>query len=272
MTNTKLKKNSNFLLFNIFKYPKKNKKDWTPPSSLEEKIKHFLIPNKLYIRRLVLKEWIKGRKDIKILKYLINTKKNSIDVGAYKGVYTFFIAKHSKKVYAFEPNPKSFNILKKNVSKNVRVFPFAVSDKSSYEFLRIPKGRKGYSNQGGSLRNVKLDKNYKKIKVCSKKIDDLNLKNIGFIKIDAEGYEQKVLKGARKLIKNSKPTLLIEIEERYISESIEKSLKKIINLGYYGFALIGQTLTPLKFFDGDKNHRIDYGPNFHANAFIFFSK
>ena len=33
-----------------------------------------------------------------------------------------------------------------------------------------------------------------------------------------------------------------------------------------------EILTPLKFFDGDKNHRIDYGPKFHANAFIFVAK
>ena len=61
----------------------------------------------------------------------------------------------------------------------------------------------------------------------TKKIDDLNLKDIGFIKIDAEGAELKVLIGAKKLIKKYKPTLLIEIEERYISQSIEKTLKTI---------------------------------------------
>ena len=55
-------------------------------------------------------------------------------------------------------------------------------------------------------------------------------------------------------------------------ETVEKTLNKILNLGYRGFALIGETLTPLKFFDGDKNHRIDYGADFHANAFIFFAR
>ena len=187
---------------------------WFPPTSFEEKIKHFIIPPQLYIRRLVLKEWIKGRKDIKFLKYLINKNFNSIDVGAYKGVYTYFISKYSNKVYAFEPNPKSFKILRKTVRKNVKVFPYALSDKSSFDFLKIPKGKKGYSNQGGSIREVKLDARFRKIKVKTKKIDDLNLKNIGFIKIDAEGVEYNVLRGAKKLIQKSKPTLLIEIEER----------------------------------------------------------
>ena len=250
----------------------KNKNNWFPPTSFEEKIKHIIIPSKLYIRRLVLKEWIRGRKDIRILKYLINKEKNSIDVGAYKGVYTYFLAKYSKKVYAFEPNPKSYKILKKTVNKKVEVLPYALSNKSSFDLLKIPKGRKGYSNQGGSIRNVKLDKNFGKLKVETKKIDDLKLKNIGFIKIDAEGVELKVLNGAKKLIQKYKPTLLIEIEERYISYPIEKSLSKILNLGYRGFALIGETLTPLRFFDGDKNHRLDYGPDYHANAFIFCAK
>ena len=250
----------------------KNKNNWVPPTSFEEKIKHIIIPSKLYIRRLVLKEWIKGRTDIKFLRYLINRNLNSLDVGAYKGVYTYFISKYSRAVYAFEPNPKSYKILKRTVDKNVKVLPYALSDKSSYNFLKIPKGKKGYSNQGGSIRNVKLDKNYGKLKIETKKIDDLKLKNIGFIKIDAEGVELKVLKGAKKLIKKYKPNLLIEIEERYISEPIEKSLQKILNMGYRGFALIGEILTQLKFFDGDKNHRIDYGPEFHANAFIFVAK
>ena len=250
----------------------KNKNNWLPPTSFEEKIKHIIIPSRLYIRRLVLKEWIKGRKDIRILKYLINKEKNSIDVGAYKGVYTYFLAKYSKKVYAFEPNPKSYKILRKTVNKNVEVLPYALSDKSSFDFLKIPKGKKGYSNQGGSIRNVKLDKNFGKLQIETKKIDDLKLKNIGFIKIDAEGVELKVLYGAKKLIEKHKPTLLIEIEERYISEPIEKSLNKILSLGYRGFALIGETLTPLRFFDGNKNHRLDYGPDYHANAFIFCAK
>ena len=155
------------------------KDNWVPPTKFEEKIKHIIIPGKLYIRRLVLKEWIKGRKDIKYLRYIVKKNYNSIDVGAYKGVYTFFLSKYSKNVFAFEPNPKSYKILKKSVNSNVKVFPYAISNKSDFDFLKIPKGKKGYSNQGGSIRNVKLDSSYGKIEVVTKKIDDLKLKDIG---------------------------------------------------------------------------------------------
>ena len=76
-----------------------SKKNWLPPTSFEEKIKHLIIPGKLYIRRLVLKEWIKGRTDIKFLKYLIDNNRNSLDVGAYKGVYTYFRAPPQAPIY-----------------------------------------------------------------------------------------------------------------------------------------------------------------------------
>ena len=67
--------------------------------------------------------------------------------------------------------------------------------------------------------------------------------------------------GAKDIIKRAK-----------VFPHLEQSLNKILSLGYRVFALIGEILTPLKFFDGDKNHRIDYGPEFHANAFIFIAK
>ena len=120
-----------------------------------------------------------------------------------------------------------------------------------------------------------LKKNDVKVKLQNKYIKKKNFTR--FLKckifINKNGnFELKVLKGAKKLIKRYKPTLLVEIEERYIAEPIEKSLNKILSLGYRGFALIGETLTPLRFFDGNKNHRLDYGPDYHANAFIFCAK
>ena len=54
--------------------------------------------------------------------------------------------------------------------------------------MKIPKGKKGYSNQGGSIRNVKLDSSYRKIEVVTKKIDDLKLKDIG-LDIDIKGAD-----------------------------------------------------------------------------------
>jgi len=49
--------------------------------------------------------------EIALLKVLVEPRRNAIDAGANKGVYTHFIAKYARHTYAFEPNPKMFAIL-----------------------------------------------------------------------------------------------------------------------------------------------------------------
>ena len=56
------------------------------------------------------------------------------------------------------------------------------------------------------------------------KIDDLNYKNVSFMKIDVEGAELLVLKGAINTIKNSRPIIMIEIEDRWIESYDIKSI------------------------------------------------
>ena len=59
-----------------------------------------------------------------------------------------------------------------------------------------------------------------KILVQIKKMDDFNFVNIDFIKIDVQGYEYEVLKGAKKTLINSKPILCIEEDNFTHSKSI----------------------------------------------------
>ena len=57
-------------------------------------------------------------------------------------------------------------------------------------------------------------KKFKKIKIKTAKLDNFNFKNISFIKIDVEGHELKLLKGAKKIFKVNKPDCLIEIKKK----------------------------------------------------------
>ena len=69
-------------------------------------------------------------------------------------------------------------------------------------------------------------------------MDDILINNpIGFVKIDAEGHEKDILKGAKEIIKKRKPNLLVEIEERYTNEKIENTIEFINNLGYKSYFL-----------------------------------
>ncbi|MEI8320737.1 MAG: FkbM family methyltransferase [Alphaproteobacteria bacterium] len=223
--------------------------------SLEEFIKYHLVPRSWYASYRHKKEYRKGEPEFRMLPFLVDKNKNSIDVGANKGTYTVALAKLSKKVFAFEPNPKMFAFLKKNSPSNAEVFSCALSDKTRQETLRIPLGRKGkLSNQGASLNPNNIQKNFLPIQVDCKKLDDFNLKDIGFIKIDVEGFEKEVLMGAEKTLKREKPTLLIEMEERHTKRSILSDIKWIEGLGYKGFALFDGKLQSLEFFDSGIHH------------------
>lgn len=225
--------------------------------TFEEKLKYFLVPPKLYIVYKLLKEKLYGEKEFALLEYLVDPERNSIDVGANKGVYTAKLSKLSKTVFAFEPNPKMHQFLQKSAPKNTKIFNFALSNETRTDFLRIPKGEKGLSNQGGSLSHRKVVDNYIQVEVQCKRLDDMNLKDIGFIKIDVEGFEQEVMEGGRETILRDRPTLLVEIEECHNKKPIKEMLDWVQSFGYRGYALFeGNILKSLDFFDSNYHHNV----------------
>jgi FkbM family methyltransferase len=229
---------------------------WTPPVTFEERLKELLVPPWLYIRYKAQKELLKGEGEVKLLPFLVDPKRNAVDAGANKGTYTYFLARLAKHVHAFEPNPKMFKILRRGMAGNVTASPIALSNLAGTAELRIPRQRKGgYSNQGGSLSAAKISQNYKSVTVEARRLDDIELGDVGFIKIDVEGFEQEVIDGAVALIKRCRPTLLVELEERYTKVPIETALKNILDLGYRGIFLDRGMLRPLEDFDPEANHR-----------------
>ena len=81
---------------------------------IEFLIKNLLIPEKILLKRR-LKRSIKkvDEKELLILEKIVKKELESVDVGVYRGVYTYSLAKLSKHVHSFEPNPLIFPYLKK---------------------------------------------------------------------------------------------------------------------------------------------------------------
>lgn len=145
-----------------------------------------------------------------------------IDVGASIGIYTIFFAKmvgEKGKVYAFEPEPKNFELLKKNVEingfKNVILENKAVSNISGIVKMEI----------ADNIANHRITKNYSKptFNVLSVSIDDYFKKKsdkIDFIKIDTEGYDGYVILGANEtLTKNQPIKILLEFHTQFMREA-----------------------------------------------------
>jgi FkbM family methyltransferase len=108
------------------------------------------------------------------------------------------------RVYAFEPNPDNFNLLKKNVEinnyQNVILVPKAVSSKNGKQKLYISEENKG------AHTIIEVTKNQKYIEIDSICLDNYFVRfneKIDFIKIDVEGFEGEVIKGMTRLLQNA---------------------------------------------------------------------
>ncbi len=177
---------------------------------IRQDLKFKYLPFKLYYKYRSYKYAKKITPELNLIQELTDKNKISLDVGANLGLFTFFMQKYSQYVYAFEPNPFPLRYLYGLVGENVKVIPIAISDLNNKTVLNIPKKPKGWSSNGASLQNI--NDFHIKYKVDSRTIDSLKIDNIEFIKIDVEGNEMRVLKGATETLINQKPNLLIENE------------------------------------------------------------
>jgi FkbM family methyltransferase len=238
---------------------------WTPPYTLEERLKYTLIPARLYMWRLIRKHLRKGEAELKFLPQMVPRDRTAIDIGANKGVYTHLLARIAQSVEAFEPNPKIYRILARALPRNVTAHNVALSDQSGTAALIVPMYGGGFSNQTASLNPRKRNAGAGVVQVTQRTLDSYGFNNVGFIKIDVEGFEAQVLAGARETILRERPVIQVEIEEVHTGVPIAESFAQLTAMGLEGFFLRGGTLRPLADLDIAANKK---GPGY-INNFIF---
>ena len=213
---------------------------------LEYLVKKIFI-NEKYLLKKRLKRAIskKYEKELALVDLFRDKTKEAIDVGVYRGVYSFKMAENFKHVHSFEPNPLLFSYLNKNLSEiiaNISLYNYALSNKNEFAKLKIPyRGKSFFKNNieeiyqlgRGTIHKNNNFQNFNSYEVECKKLDDIiKDKEISFIKIDVEGHELNVIEGALNIIKKCKPSLLIEIEEKHTKKPVIETVKYITNLGY----------------------------------------
>jgi FkbM family methyltransferase len=130
-----------------------------------------------------------------------------LDVGANIGFMSMALASTGLAVLAFEPQEELFRLLVENTA-NMPVVPFHMALGSNMGTAHIPKIMYGSNGNYGGVSLVKAGFATRPVRIDT--IDNMNLEDVGFIKIDVEGYELEVLKGAEKTIKHWRPTMYIE--------------------------------------------------------------
>lgn len=225
--------------------PRENFRDFINELRLDIKFKY--IPFRSYYRLRSYKYMRTKDPEMGLLKFVVDPNRISLDVGANLGLFTYFLARYSPHVYAFEPNPFPFRILESVVDDNVTVFQMALSDRTGEIDLVVPKNRKGWTCNGARIGRRSSGK-AAILKVPCSRIDDLGRSDIGFIKIDVEGHEKLVLLGAQETIARDRPNLFIENEYSHVGDEMKDVFTVMKELGYDGFALIDGVLKNINHF------------------------
>src|SRR5215218_1208671 len=148
-----------------------------------------------------------------------------VDVGAHIGKYTIIASKmvgSKGKVIAIEAHPANYDILKRNIVinklSNVIALNYAVHSTEMLVKLYEPGQEEGFTIYNTIMTDRISLNNQKYIEVKANRLDSLLLENgikeVNWIKIDVEGAEYEVLKGATNILSSSKDiSLLIEIHK-----------------------------------------------------------
>lgn len=159
-----------------------------------------------------------------------------IDIGANIGLMSLYVSENFPKatVHAFEAHPENYRALQDNISingaKNIIGHQIALGDRNGEVEIFDDHD----DNRGGA--SIKLgDQKGKGFKVSQTTLDEmLNDVDVEMIKIDVEGMELEVLHGAKKLIDQYKPVLIVEVsKERDPNKESEEIFRFIQSLNSY---------------------------------------
>jgi FkbM family methyltransferase len=206
----------------------------------------------------------------------------AVDVGANKGSYLWALSRAVPRgrVVAFEPQPTLVdylrNAVKSNGLKNVSIENAGVSERSGRMQLAIPGNKAG--NPGASFETSVLQRQgASSIEVAVTTLDEFfahERARVGAIKIDVEGHELAVLRGAAGLIRRDAPVIVCECEGRNVAGGRVAALfETLARLQYRGEFVHRQRLKSVEQFD-PVVHQAGQGKRYwdhpdYCNNFVF---
>jgi FkbM family methyltransferase len=141
----------------------------------------------------------------------------AVDVGAHVGIVSYQLSKIFNTVESFEINPDLYPCLEENIKRqkctNVNVHHEGLGHANTSVSLTKKSKTFGTHITPQSTGDIAIHP-----------LDDYNLDNVDFIKIDVEGFETSVVQGAFETIRRCRPVILFECKghgERYGFRDIE---------------------------------------------------
>lgn len=186
-----------------------------------------------------------------------------LDVGANIGIMTYHLSKEfpDRKVYAIEPMPDNFSVLKEMTERkklgNVILIPNAVGAKKETLKMVLPLNGKVKMQGLAHVVHDSIDEwnEGEQIDVVCDRLDDMfKEEKIAGIKMDIENFEFFALQGAADILKRDHPVVYLELWE---NENRDKCFELLRSIGYVAYVQV-------------KDKLVSYNPQSHKKQnFIF---
>jgi FkbM family methyltransferase len=165
-----------------------------------------------------------------------------VDIGGWYGPWTRRLRHRAAECVVIEPTPLH-EVLRRTLPSRVEVIAAAASDSCGEAELWVPAADAGVRGVSSLHRRGIHGES---IKVPLVRVDDLGLSDVRFIKIDVDGHEVAVLRGAEAVITQDQPRLLIEVEQRI--QPVTDVIDQMRSYGYRGWVLPGRDWVPVDSF------------------------
>lgn len=217
-----------------------------------------------------------GEVELRLLPLLCDPLRDAIDIGANEGMYTHVMARHARHVYAFEALPGLAEKLRARAYSRVSVHSCALSDAAGTATLYTPvygdTAVQGLSSLQAAMPDLHPACERQQVRVA--RLDDAYAGNAGCIKIDVEGHELAVLRGAMTTLARTRPNLIVETEENIAPGGLAQIVALLAPLGYAGCYLHRGKLRTLDEFDArrlqDPDNIAGFRPGLRRSAFPDF--
>lgn len=211
-----------------------------------------------------------------------------VDVGAHDGLITVPLARLPRShVLAFEPLPPAFARLKAalrgafgTMPPHVECHAAALGDRAGEVMLAMPVLDGVAQEQWASTAkdyaaHLSARVAVQRFTVPMRRLDDLAIADLTGLKIDAEGAEYEILRGARETLLRCRPVLTIEIEERHREGSTWAVPAFLDALGYEVLFELGGAFHPMAALDRATMQRASPDPSVFAASdpyvFVFYA-
>lgn len=183
----------------------------------------------------------------------------AIDAGAHAGQFTKLLSKMAPRghVHSFEPGSYALSLLRKAVARrpNVTIHPYGLGEANENPTFHVPLKKSGSVGYGsgfvGDGRKSSRPVVSETVKIC--RLDDVveawKIPRVDFVKIDIEGAELRMLKGAQETLRRFGPALFVEIVEHTLARRGDSVEMLVAHLREVEYAPVGGWPTPVP--DGD---------------------